>query len=105
VAGCCECGDEPLGSGAKELVICRYTVPEHLSDGIPALLHFHLEHCFTEATSRSPLRRSNLVTSPVMSILFRFLFSQFNPLHSFCFKLNFLSTDTRFESRPDRRLS
>jgi hypothetical protein len=30
VAWCCECGDEPLGSGAKELVICRYAVPELL---------------------------------------------------------------------------
>jgi hypothetical protein len=25
VAGCCKCGDEPSGSGAMELVICRYS--------------------------------------------------------------------------------
>jgi hypothetical protein len=32
VAGCCECGDEPLGSCATELVI--YKVPEPYFDAV-----------------------------------------------------------------------
>jgi hypothetical protein len=33
VAGCCECGDEPSGSGATELVNERYDKTEQL-DGL-----------------------------------------------------------------------
>jgi hypothetical protein len=79
LAGCCECGDEPSGSGTTELVI-PYLMPiQCFKDELKCRLHFFFVSCifivFRYYTTRSSLLIPTIL--PVTPVITRLILKKY----------------------------